>query len=302
MKKHVWLLLAVLTIMAGCSKSSPSSPGTPRPPELKSRFSTSRNDLKIGGYAYNPEGVTGKRPALILCTGLDASYSATEPYALAATKLGFVSFCFDFCGGPDEKTTSLSTGTKAANSVLTELLDLEAVYNYVAAREDVDTDNIVLMGGSQGGLVAGLYAARHPSSFKALGLMFPAFNLPGLVRDGVQERLEGLGISDISSVPDFFFPQEFEGHKFYKKYLVDIMTLYPFEEIGTYEGPVLILHGDADPTVPVSISEQAAEIYEDVDFHVLSGQGHGFNAEGTATAIEYMNEFLTAKVLSTLEE
>ena len=300
MKKLFWILMSVLTIMAGCSKSSPSSPGTPRPPELKSRFSTSRNDLKIGGYVYNPEGVTGKKPALILCTGLDASYSATEPYAIAATKLGFISFCFDFCGGPEEKTASLSDGKKSDNSVITELLDLEAVYNYVSAREDVDPYNIVLMGGSQGGLVAGLYAARHPSYFKALGLMFPAFNLPELVRNGVKEKNQGS--TDISAIPDLLFPQEFEGHKFYKKYLVDIMTLYPFEEIGAYKGPVLILHGDADTTVPVSVSEQAAELYDYVDLHILSGQGHGFNAEGEARAIEYMDEFLTAKVLSTLEE
>ena len=311
MKKLLWTLLAVLAVMAGCSKSplpSSTSPSTPQAPEdtepgykvTKSGFSASRDNLKIGGYVYTPDGLEGKKPAIILCTGLDATYKETEPYAKAATKLGFVSFCFDFCGGPDEKSTSLSGGKKSDNSVLTELLDLEAVFNYASAREDVDPDNIVLMGGSQGGLVAGLYAARHPSDFKALGLMFPAFNLPDLVRDGVQDALETYGFSDLSSVPDLplFFPQEYEGHKFYKKYLVDIMTLYPFEEIGAYKGPVLILHGDADPLVPVSISEQAAELYDIVDFYVLNGQGHGFNSEGTAKAIEYMEEFLSAMVLS----
>lgn len=292
MKKLLWILPVVLAFLAGCDKTeiySPS-PETPPAPEHKTRFAAARDNLIIGGFVYTPEGFEGKRPAIIFCTGLDASYAATEPYALAAAELGYVSCCFDFCGGPDEKINSLSGGKKSDNSILTELQDLTAVYNVISAREDVNPDNIIVMGGSQGGLVAALYAARNPSNVKALGLMFPAFNLPDLVRNGVHDKI---GETDINLIPDTLFPQEFEGHKFYKKYLVDAMSLYPFEEIGAYKGPVIILHGDQDTYVPLSVSEQAKEIYDDAELYVLPGQGHGFDAVGEAKAIEYLEDFLS---------
>ena len=292
MKKLLWILPVVLTFLAGCDKTeiySPS-PDAPPAPEHKTRFAAARDNLLIGGFVYTPEGFEGKRPAIIFCTGLDASYAATEPYAIAAAEMGYISCCFDFCGGPGEKISSLSGGKKSDNSVLTELSDLGAVYNVISAREDVDPDNIIVMGGSQGGLVAALYAARNPSNVKALGLMFPAFNLPDLVRKGVHDNI---GDTDLNLIPDSFFPQDFEGHKFYKKYLVDAMTLYPFDEIDAFKGPVIILHGDQDPYVPLSVSEQAKGIYDDAELYVIPGQGHGFDAAGTAKAIEYLGDFLS---------
>lgn len=306
MKRQFWLLLAVLTILVGCEKSQvyssspkdPQTPETPEPPKepeitytvVRSAFSTTRDDLKVGGYVYTPEELDGKKPAMIFCTGLDATYEATEPYAIEMTKRGFVSCCFDFCGGPDEESTSLSDGSKADNTISTELLDLEAVLNAVSAREDVDPDNIILLGGSQGGLVAALYAAQNPSAFKALGLLFPAFNLPDLIREGVHDKI---GDVDVSTIPDFLFPITSQGHKFYKKYIVDIVTIYPFDVIGAYKGPVLLIHGALDPLVPVYVSERAVETYDDVTYHVIADQGHGFDAEGTAQAIKYFDDFLT---------
>ena len=287
-------MLAAMSIFAGCEKtgiySTSTSPKTGPPTEPKSRFYAYRDNLLIGGYVYTMEGFEGKRPAIIFCTGLDASYAATEPYAIAAADLGYISCCFDFCGGLDNNMTSLSGGKKPDKSVLTVLLDLDAVYKVISAREDVDPDNVIVMGGSQGGLVAALYAARHPSDVRALGLLFPAFNLPDLVRNGVRDKI---GDVNLNLIPDVFFPQEFEGHKFYKKYLVDAMTLYPFEEIDAFKGPVLIIHGDTDTIVPYSVSEQAAEIYDTAQYYLIPGQGHGFDAAGTAKAIEYLEDFLS---------
>lgn len=292
--------MAVLTLLAGCTKTNvPSSPKDPEDPEIpstpqppytivRSEFSTTRDELKIGGYVYTPEEVTGKKPAIILCTGLDGTWADTEPYARAATQLGYVSCCFDFCGGPASGEESLSEGEKSENTVQTEIEDLAAVYEAISAREDVDPENIILMGGSQGGLVVGLYAARHPSAVTGLGLMFPAFNLPDLVRD--KSALIDL-IPDGGSF-------KYEGHVFYKKYLVDVMTLYPFEEIGAFKGPVLIIHGDKDTLVPLSVSEEAVEIYEDAELKVIPDQGHGFNAMGTNQAIAILEEFLPPVIVS----
>ena len=154
--------MAVLALLAGCAKTpvpepDPDDPGTPELPKPpydveQTDFATYRDGLKIGGYVYTPRDLPGKKPAVILCTGLDGTWADTEPYAKAATTMGLVSCCFDFCGGP--AGASLSDGDKANNSVLTEIEDLGAVYNAIAERADVDPGKIFLMGGSQGGLVS----------------------------------------------------------------------------------------------------------------------------------------------------
>lgn len=293
MKKLLWILIPVLAILSGCDKSNPSTPAAPKDPEtpetpqppytvVSSEFSTTRDELNIGGFVFTPEELTGKKPAIILCTGLDGTWFDTEPYAKAATRLGYVSCCFDFCGGPSEDLQSLSDGEKSENTLQTELDDLAAVYEAIAAREDVDPDNIILMGGSQGGLIVGLYAARNPSAVTALGLLFPAFNLPDLVRSYS---------TMIDLIPDGG-SFKYQGHVFYKKYLLDAMTYYPMDEIGDYEGPVLIIHGDKDNLVPVTVSQEAAEIYKDAKLIVVSNQGHGFDTMGTNQAIKILEEFL----------
>ena len=291
MRKYLWILMAVLALLAGCAKTpvpepEPDDPGTPELPKPpydveQTDFATYRDGLKIGGYIYTPRDLPGKKPAVILCTGLDGTWADTEPYAKAATTMGLVSCCFDFCGGP--AGASLSDGDKANNSVLTEIEDLGAVFSAIASREDVDPGKIFLMGGSQGGLVTALYAADHPADVLALGLMFPAFNLPDLVR----QYLAPFGGPAIVTSPITY-----GGHTFYPKYLSDIYDLYPFDVIGNYEGPVIIMHGDQDTLVPLSTSEDALSKYKDATLCIIRNQGHGFDEDGTALAIERMEEFL----------
>ena len=46
--------------------------------------------------------------------------------------------------------------------------------------------------------------------------------------------------------------------------------------------PLLVLHGDADPVVPIEQSIRLVERIRssggDVEFHVMEGEGHGFRA------------------------
>ena len=245
-------------------------------------FSTQRDGLKIGGVLYLPAGFKGKMPAIICCHGLSGSFSDTVPYGDAAARLGFAACCFDFCGGP--RGMSLSEGEREDNTLLTEVADLAAVYDALASREDIDPEKIFVLGGSQGGLVAALFAAQHPSGIAGLGLLFPAFNIPDLVR--LYVTLYG----GPDNVPDSV---SLSGHTFWRKYVLEAFDLYPYELIGKYEGPVLILHGDKDEMVPLSYSEDAVKTYKNASLIVLEGQYHGFNSTGVTLAIEYLGEFLS---------
>ena len=247
-----------------------------------SDFSTTRGDLKIGGKLYMPKGLEGKKPAVICCHGLTGSYRDTEIYAQAAATKGVVACSFDFCGGHEGK--SLSDGDRAHDSILTEVEDLAAVYAEIAARPDIDPSKIMVMGGSQGGLVAALYAARNPAGVKALGLLFPAFNIPDLVR--FFTIFEFGGLKKIPESVTVF------GFTVWQQYVFDAYKLYPYSDIGIYTGPVLIVQGDKDELVPLFYANRAHELYNDSTLYVLEGQGHGFDADGKAQAIEYLNSFI----------
>ena len=246
-----------------------------------SDFSVMRGDLKIGGMLFTPKDFKGRMPVLICCHGLSGSLSDVVAYGEAAARQGFAACCFDFCGGP--AGYSLSDGNRADNSLLTEVQDVAAVFNDLASRDDMDPERISLLGGSQGALVAALYAAEHPEEVQGLVLLYPAFNLPDLVRY-YTDILGGL-----ENLPESVTMM---GHTIWRKYAIDAYGLYPFDLIGQYKGPVLIIHGDQDEMVPLSYSEEAAEIYNNASLIVLEGQNHGFNYLGVQQAVKDLKTFL----------
>ena len=260
-------------------------------------FTTTRGTLKIGGKLYMPKALVGKKPAIVMCHGLFGNYVQMEPYARAAAAMGIASVCFDFCGGPAGK--SLSDGDVARdNSVLTEVEDVMAVYNAISIRDDIDPSRIVVMGMSQGGLVSALFAAKYPEKVKALGLLFPAFNLPDCVRFAVDTFF----CEDPTKVPEggVGIAVGKSNFTFSKKYVVDAYGLEPYKLIGNYTGNVEILHGTADFIVPVKFSEDAVTIYKDVHLDDLDGQGHLFNKEGVEQAIGILQKWFP-KVLPTVQ-
>lgn len=290
MKKLQFLLVAVLAVVTGCTKDPvPSEPEKPEEPVVitsynvvEANFVTTRDGLRVGGKLFLPEGKQGESPAVIFCHGLGGTWEDFVPYARAAARRGVICCSFDFCGG--HYGESLSGGERSDNTIRTELLDLAAVYGALAERPDVDPDQILLMGGSQGGLVAALYAAEHPDDIKALGLMFPAFNLPEMVRMYV--NIYG-GLDKLPASVSYM------SFTFWRPYLVDAYDIYPFRVINKFEGPVLILHGDSDSLVPVSYSDKAVKTYKNASLVVLPNQGHGFTEAGVEKAIDYLDGFLT---------
>ena len=89
----------------------------------KKAFECKRNDLTIRGTEYRPVGE--KLPAAIVSHGFMAYQDTVRHYAQALAEMGYLSFCFDFCGGSVIK--GKSDGKTTAMSVLTEVSDLEAV-------------------------------------------------------------------------------------------------------------------------------------------------------------------------------
>ena len=230
---------------------------------------------RIYGVAYIPE-VEGKVPLAILSHGLGGSYSSCLAEAEQYASHGVAAYAFDFRGGGG----SMSDGNTTQMSVMTEVSDLEAVLAAAKSWDFVDADRIILNGFSQGGIVSAITAARHADEVAGLVLCYPAL----LVHDAVHEQFDSL-----DDVPDeYYFNWIYAG----RAYTADMWDYDVYAEIGNYTKPVLLMHGDQDYIVPVSYAERAAEVYPDVEYHVMDGAGHGFNGSSFEDSMEYTFAYL----------
>lgn len=231
---------------------------------------------KIYGVAYIP-GTENETVPLVICAhGLGGSYRSNAAYAEQLASHGMAAYCFDFRGG----SGSRSDGDTTEMSVMTEVSDLEVILEAASGWEFVDENKIVLLGTSQGGITSAIAAARNTDRVSGLVLMYPAF----LVGDAVHEQFDSL-----EEVPERF---QFNWITAGRPYVEDMWDYDVYEEIGNYTGKVLLIHGSADGIVPVSYSDRAAEVYRDVEYHVIDGAGHGFHGGAFDEAVKYVFGYL----------
>lgn len=146
-------------------------------------------------------------------------------------------------------------------------------------------DRTVLIGGSAGGFTALGVVARAPQLVCSAVVAYPVTDLVELA-----ER-----------------SHRFERH--YTDHLVGPLPQFeaehlarsPAQHAGRIRTPLLVLHGDADPVVPLAQSERlvrrAREAGADVTLHVYPGEGHGFRlAEHQRDEYERIEAFLARTV------
>jgi len=77
-----------------------------------------------------------------------------------------------------------------------------------------------------------------------------------------------------------------------RKYFTELRTIDAFAVMPQYTRPVLLLHGDKDPVVPVSDSEKAVEVYPDARLKIIKDTGHGFKPDDFRCSTYYITDFL----------
>ena len=216
---------------------------------------------EVGGILYLPDA-DGPVPLILLCHGLGASHTSLEDWAQAFALRGYAAFTFDFrgCG-------SLSTGSPYEMSVMTEAEDVSTVLSEARTWEFADPEKIVILGESQGGFAGAAAASLHPQELAALILLYPAFVIPVHIHARFSSKEE---------VPEVFTQL---GVPLGRRYALDLWDYDVYDEIGAYEGPVLIIHGTADDIVPFSYSQKALEVYKNAVLIPFEGAGHGFFSE-----------------------
>lgn len=206
-----------------------------------------RDNIKIYGVSIIPKVHDEKIPVVIMSHGYLLNHIYMLEFVPQLVKAGIACYCFDFSGG---SVKNKSEGAFKDMSPLTEVDDLNCVIDKVKQFDYVDTNNIYLLGHSQGGLVSAYVAARRPEEIKSIFLFAPAFI--------------------------FSNENDLSKELYTTKFREDSKKIKLFDDFTAYKKPVYIYHGDKDYTVPVSYSQRASSAYDNCTFNEYKYQKHDF--------------------------
>ena len=139
---------------------------------------------------------------------------------------------------------------------------------------------IILLGESQGGAVSAISAGRNKDIVNGLIMYYPAFVVPDWVHEMFKTK------EDITVRFNFMWLP------LGRKYAEDVWDYDPYSEIGSYDKPVLLMHGDKDELVPLFYADEAAKCYKDIDYYVIKDGQHGFTGDKEEQANKYLLDYL----------
>ena len=243
-------------------------------------------DDRIYGIAYVPATEDGKKvPLVIFSHELGNDHTSGERYAERLAEAGYAAYVFDFRGGT--VGGNRSDGSNSEMSILTEASDLESVLAAAKTWDFVDPDKIVLLGSSMGGLVTTVVGSTHQDEIAGMILMYPALSAKD---DSGAEQYQSE--DDIPDDVSLFGGWIHVG----KNYITDLWTVDFDQLLSSYQGHMLLLHGDKDNTVPLSYSEAAKEIIPDCEFYVIKDGGHEFFGQPFEDAMSYILPYLEGQL------
>ncbi len=217
----------------------------------------------LRGTLYLPEG-SGTKPLIITLheLGGDALRPWWVNYSRHWAAHGYAVLGFDFAGGGKR---SRSTGLTTEMSVMTEVSDLEYILAYALKWDFVDRDALIFAGGSQGGGVATVVAAKHKDEIAAMVLLYPAFSLPDSLHANYPD-------------PDNWPETDTRNAMITigRRYIEDMYDYNYEDDMRLYDKPVLIVHGGADRIAPLSYSEKAVTVFKYAVLKIIKGAGHVF--------------------------
>jgi len=218
--------------------------------------------IRLNARIELPQNSPEKCPLLIILHGFTGNMEEEHLSAVAqaANEAGFAALRVDLYGhGKSEGEFRKHTLFKWMTNALT-VIDYARGLDFVTG--------IYLCGHSQGGLTAMLAAGMKRDQLKGLIALSPACMIPELARSG-----ELLGENfDPEHIPETL--PAWGGRVLDGNYVRVAQTIRVEDFIDRYEGPALIVHGDADGAVPPQYGIAAARRYGDCRLVLIPGDGH----------------------------
>ena len=237
---------------------------------------------RLSAIIQKPQLETGQRcPMVVLCHGFGGRKEG-QLFELIADSLqahGVASIRFDFNGHGE------SEGRFEEMTVPNEIEDAKHVIEYV--RDLRYVSDVALAGHSQGGVVAAMTAGElEQGDIKAVALMAPA----GVLRD---DAIRGTTADARGSYDPLDPPETVElwGRRLGRNYLKTAFSLPIYETAARYKGPALIVHGNADRTVPYTYGERFHQQWEGSEYVMLEYFDHGFT-QNVYRVADIVSQFL----------
>lgn len=241
-------------------------------------------DKKLYGQISAPKDYKNKKlPVVVISHGFNNTFDMYKDYIQLLAKQGFLVYGFDYYGG---SRNSKSGGQDMLQmSVKTELTDLTNVVEKLTSESYVDKDHLSIIGVSQGGVVASLYAAAKPEHIYKLGLIFPAY----VLFDDVKETYQSLGSPSFDQLPDSL---THHNASLGKIYLTDALDIDIEDAQRNIIAPTLIVHGTNDTIAPYQYSVDAIQRIPNAKLVTVEGGSHRIDENFSKIAIPDIQNFL----------
>jgi pimeloyl-ACP methyl ester carboxylesterase len=212
-----------------------------------------------------PHSYNGKCPLVIVIHGFSGNMEERHITAVSETlnALGYATLCADMYGH------GRSGGQFRNHTLFKWMTNAMTLIDY-ARTLDFVTD-LYLCGHSQGGLTVMLAAAMKRDVIRGILPLSPAVTIPEDARCG-----SVLGIEfDPDRIPEeVSFPNGFilSGNHIRISQLIHVE-----DAIDRFTGPVLLIHGEEDETIPVQASIDAAKRYQNAQLAIIPGETHCYD-------------------------
>ena len=245
---------------------------------MKTNVFVTEGQDKIWCNVYAPKDYESKiNGAVVISHGYNGSADDWDLEGEYFAGHGILAFAIDFCGA---SAKSRSTGTQTDMTISSECSNLQAVLKYVSSLPYVDSENVFLFGGSQGGFVSALVAERELDSVKKLFLYYPALCIP----DNWLEKYP-----DIDEVPDVI---DFWDSKLGKGFVVDLQNYLSKDKWGKYSNEIYVFHGSEDEIVPVNYSRDYVAHFNKASLTVIPKEKHGYTDETRMELADRITELI----------
>ncbi|MDD8048365.1 MAG: alpha/beta fold hydrolase [Thomasclavelia sp.] len=212
----------------------------------------------LRGHFHKPD--VDKHPVLIIFHGFTGDKTGTKfSYVQLARMLeakGIATMRMDFLGSGESDLNFVDMTFKdelsCARIMIEEVMKME------------NCTEIYVLGHSMGGAIASELSKLYPNEIKKLCLWAPALNLPDAI-----EYLTG-------KVPRAK-TYDHEGYEISDAFVEDIISRDLYKDLDAYKNDLLIIHGDADTTVPYKINEKYNKLYNKHQFITIKGGSHSFD-------------------------
>lgn len=277
----------------------PKRPQEPNPPfpylSEDVSFAGATAEILMAGTITTPKG-DGKFPAVILVSGSgpqnrDEEVAGHKPFLVwadALTKAGFAVLRYD------DRGTSKSTGTFKGATTQDLALDTAAALTYLKTRKDIDPKRIVIVGHSEGGLIAPIVASKDRSLAGIVLLAGPGVSGERILEKQIPDLARAAGLSEQQikvSTEDTL--KQVKQAMARDAWLANSWTYDPAPTLTKVLCPVLALNGEldkqVDPTVNLAAIEAALKMGGNKSYtiRVLPKLNHLLQTASTGGSQEY---------------